>query len=160
MERDATSKHMKAGLAQVMQISRTKSPPEIKEDSFFLILKNDVISLYIYLCGGTVPGLCRCASFSLVSASQGYSLIVVHGLLSLRRLPLCGAQPLGHVRSSSCARGLSSFDSWAESPRLHSYGTRPQLLHGMWNLPRSGIKPGSPTLVGGFYIIEPPGKPK
>ena len=35
MERDATSKHMKAGLAQVMQISRTKSPPEIKEDSFF-----------------------------------------------------------------------------------------------------------------------------
>ena len=28
---------------------------------------------------GTVPGLCRCASFSLVSASQGYSLIVCTG---------------------------------------------------------------------------------
>ena len=28
----------------------------------------------------------------------------------------------------------------------------------MWNLLRSGIEPGSPTLAGEFFAIEPPGK--
>ena len=28
----------------------------------------------------------------------------------------------------------------------------------MWALPRSGIKPTSPTLAGGFFTTEPPGK--
>ena len=27
-------------------------------------------------------------------------------------------------------------------------------------LPRSGIKPVSPALAGGFFITEPPGKPR
>ena len=29
----------------------------------------------------------------------------------------------------------------------------------MWGLPRSGVEPVSPTLAGGFFITEPPGKP-
>ena len=29
----------------------------------------------------------------------------------------------------------------------------------MWGLPRSGIEPVSPALVGGFFATEPPGKP-
>jgi len=29
----------------------------------------------------------------------------------------------------------------------------------MWDLPRSGIEPTSPTLVGRFYTTGPPGKP-
>ena len=29
----------------------------------------------------------------------------------------------------------------------------------MWDLPRSGVEPVSPTLAGGFFIIAPPGKP-
>ena len=33
-----------------------------------------------------------------------------------------------------------------------------QLLHGMQDLPGSGIKPMSPVLVGGFLTTGPPGK--
>ena len=33
------------------------------------------------------------------------------------------------------------------------------VVHGMWDLPRSGIKPVSPTLASGFFTSEPPGKP-
>ena len=29
----------------------------------------------------------------------------------------------------------------------------------MWDLPRPGVEPMSPTLVGGFFTTEPPGKP-
>ena len=28
----------------------------------------------------------------------------------------------------------------------------------MWDLPGPGIKPMSPALIGGFFIVEPPGK--
>ena len=28
----------------------------------------------------------------------------------------------------------------------------------MWDLPGSGIEPVSPTLAGGFFTTEPPGK--
>ena len=31
--------------------------------------------------------------------------------------------------------------------------------HGMWDLPRPGIKPMSPTLAGGLLTTKPPGKP-
>ena len=44
--------------------------------------------------------------------------------------------------------------------RLNSCGSRAQLLRGMWNLPRPGLKPVSPALAGGFSTIAPPGKPK
>ena len=30
----------------------------------------------------------------------------------------------------------------------------------MWDLPGPGIDPMSPALIGGFFIIEPPGKPR
>ena len=29
----------------------------------------------------------------------------------------------------------------------------------MWSLPETGIKPTSPALAGGFFTIEPLGKP-
>ena len=35
-----------------------------------------------------------------------------------------------------------------------------QLLHGMWNLPRSRIEPVSPALAGRFLSTVPPGKYK
>ena len=34
------------------------------------------------------------------------------------------------------------------------------MLHGMWDLPGSGIEPMPPALTGSFFISEPPGKPK
>ena len=59
----------------------------------------------------------------------------------------CGAQALDVQASVVVARGLSSCGSWA------------YLLRGMWNLPRPGLEPVSPALVGGFLTTVPPGKP-
>ena len=56
-----------------------------------------------------------------------------------------------------CARSLllcGLFSSCGEQG-LHSSCS----AHGMWDLPRPGIKPMSPTLAGRFFTIEPPGKP-
>ena len=33
------------------------------------------------------------------------------------------------------------------------------MLHGMWNLPGSGIEPMSPAFSGEFFTTEPPRKP-
>ena len=43
--------------------------------------------------------------------------------------------------------------------RLSNCGSRAQLLSGMWDLPRPGLEPVSPTLAGRFSTIVPPGKP-
>ena len=43
--------------------------------------------------------------------------------------------------------------------RLSSCGTRAQLLRGMWDPPRPGLKPMSPALAGRFSTTAPPGKP-
>ena len=47
-----------------------------------------------------------------------------------------------------------------QSRKLSSCGSRDQLLHGMWDLPRPGLEPVSPALAGGFSTTAPPGKPK
>ena len=46
-----------------------------------------------------------------------------------------------------------------ETRRLSSWGSRAQLLRGMWDLPRPGLEPVSPALAGGFSSTAPPGKP-
>ena len=46
-----------------------------------------------------------------------------------------------------------------QTRRLSSCGSRAQLFHGMWNLPRPGLEPMSPALAGRFSTIAPPGKP-
>ena len=43
--------------------------------------------------------------------------------------------------------------------RLSNYGSRAQLLCGMWDLPRPGLKPVSPALAGRLLTTAPPGKP-
>ena len=40
-----------------------------------------------------------------------------------------------------------------------SCGARASLLHGMWDLPRSGFEAVCPALAGGFFTTEPPWKP-
>ena len=47
-----------------------------------------------------------------------------------------------------------------QTRRLSSCGSRAQLLHGMWDLPRPGLEPVSPALAGRFSTTVPPGKPK
>ena len=53
--------------------------------------------------------------------------------------------------------GPSSCGSQDLEQRLNSGDTRASLLHSMWI--KHGIKPMFPALAGGFFTIEPPGKP-
>ena len=46
-----------------------------------------------------------------------------------------------------------------QTHRLSSCGSRAQLLHGMWDPPRRGLKPMSPASAGRFSTTAPPGKP-
>ena len=46
-----------------------------------------------------------------------------------------------------------------QTHRLSSCGSRVQLLHGMWDLPRPGLEPVSPALAGRFSTTAPQGKP-
>ena len=60
------------------------------------------------------------------------------------------------------APGLTSFrscSSRALEHRLNRCGTLGLLLHGIWGLPESGLKPMSPALAGRLFTTEPPGKP-
>ena len=70
----------------------------------------------------------------------------------------CGTQALGVQASVVVAHGFSSCGSWALEGRLSSCGTQVQLLRGMWDLPRPGLKSVSPALAGRFLITAPPGK--
>ena len=47
-----------------------------------------------------------------------------------------------------------------QTRRLSSCGSRAQLLHGMWDLPRPGLEPVSPALARIFPTTAPPGKPR
>ena len=46
-----------------------------------------------------------------------------------------------------------------QTRRLSSCGSWTQLLRGMWDLPRPGLKPVSPALAGRLSTTAPPGKP-
>ena len=46
-----------------------------------------------------------------------------------------------------------------QTGRLSNYGSRAQLLCGMWDLPRPGLEPVSPASAGRFSTTAPPGKP-
>ena len=80
-----------------------------------------------------------------------------------------------------CARAFSSCGKWGplfiavrgpltvaaslvaehrlQTRRLSNCGSRAQLLHGMWDLPRLGLELVSPALAGRFSTTAPPGKP-
>ena len=71
----------------------------------------------------------------------------------------CGARALGVRASVVASDRLSSCGMRALERRLSSCGARAQLLRGMWDIPRPGLKPVFPALAGGFLITAPPGKP-
>ena len=68
-------------------------------------------------------------------------------------------------RSSSRCAGLSLSRPLVAEHRLQtrrlssSCGSRAQLLRGMWDLSRPGLKPVSPALAGRLSTTAPPGKP-
>ena len=78
---------------------------------------------------------------------RGLSLVAV-----TRGYCSCGAQAshrggFSCCRTQALARGLRGCGTWA------------LLLGGMWDLPRPGIEPLSPSLAGSFLTTGPPGKP-
>ena len=80
----------------------------------------------------------------------------------LRAFSRCGKQgPLSSCgsRPSHCG-GFSCYVAWSLEHRLGSCGSRAWLPSGMWDLPRAGTQPVSPTLAGRFLITGPLGKSK
>ena len=106
---------------------------------FYFILFLIVLSLCCYVqafssCGK--QGLLSSCS-ARVSRCSGFSC--------------CGAQALGKQASGIVACRFSSCRSRTlEHSRLSSCGAWVQLLQGMWNLPRPGIKPVYPALAVRF----------
>ena len=104
-----------------------------------------VIFFKFYLFLAVLGFLC-CMGFSLVAVSRGYPMVTVPRFLT------AVASPLEH-------RGFQLL-------RLKGSGAQGRLwcsgLVAMRHvdLPRSGIKPTSPTLADGFFITEPAGKPQ
>ena len=82
-----------------------------------------------------VLGLHCCVVFSLVAASEGYPLGAVPRLLSAVPSLVGEHQALGCMGFSRCG-------SLAREHRLSNRSTQTYLLHSMWDLPGSGIKPG------------------
>ena len=86
-----------------------------------------------------VLGLRFCARALPSCGKRGPLLIAVRGPLTIV------ASPVAEHRLQTC--------------RLSNCGSRAQLLHSMWDLPRPGLEPVSPALAGRLSTTAPPGKP-
>ena len=112
------------------------SPQPFFLSFFFLIFLFIIYLLFLFLA---VLGLRFCARALSSCGEWGPLFIAVRGPLTIAA-SLVAEQRLQTRRLSSC-------------------GSRAQLLHGMWDLPRPGLKPVSPALAGRFSTTAPPGKP-
>ena len=99
----------------------------------------NIIYLFIYFYFLSVLGLCFCARAFSSCGKRGPLFIAVRG-------------PLIMVASLVAEHRL-------QTRRLSSCGSRAQLLRGMWDPPRPGLKPVSPALAGRLSTTAPPGKP-
>ena len=101
--------------------------------------------MYLFICFW----LCWVRLFSSC-CKWGLLPNAVCGLVSLRTT---GSQThrLQKSRHVGCSR--------AHEHRLKGQSAQAQLLHGRWNLLRSGMEPVSSTSAGRFFTTKPPGKP-
>ena len=130
-------------------------PPAHYKNFYFIYL---FILFYFWLCWVFVAA----HRLSLLEVSGGYSLLQCMGF-SLRWLLLLRSMGSRCAGFSSCGSWalecrLSSCGSRALECRLSSCGTWAQLLRGMWDLPRRGLRPVSPALADRFLTSVPPGK--
>ena len=82
-------------------------------------------------------------------------------LPSLLCKPSLVAESWGYFSLWCTGFSCGGFSLWRQAlgwAGFSSCGTRAQLLWGIWNLYRPGIKPVSPTLAGRFFSTVPPGK--
>ena len=86
-----------------------------------------------------VLGLRFCARVFSSCGEQGPLFIAVRGPLTIAAPP--------------------AVEHRLQTRRLSSCGPQAQSLHSMWDLPRPGLEPVSPTLAGGLSTTAPPGKP-
>ena len=86
-----------------------------------------------------VLGLCFCTRAFSSCSKWGPLFIAVHG-------------PLIIAASLVAEHRL-------QTRRLSNCGSRAQLLRGMWDPPRPGLKPVSPALAGRLPTTAPPRKP-
>ena len=105
----------------------------------FFFFKFLIYYLFIIFLFLAVLGLCLCVRAFSSCGEWGPLFIAVRGPLTIAASPVA-EQRLQTLRLSSC-------------------GSQAQLLQGMWDLPRPGLKPMSPALAGRFSTTAPPGKP-
>ena len=120
-----------------------------------MYFKNNFICLFIFGCTGSwlLHGL-----FS----SCGYWGLLSNGGVEVSRcgdFSCYGAWLWGTWASVIVTGGLSNCGFLVPEYRVSSCGTQVWLLWGMWDLPRSGMEPMSPALVGGFFTTEPSERP-
>ena len=102
-----------------------------------------MVFIYLFLAA---LGLC-CFVQAFSSGECELLFISVLALLVAVASLVAERGPEGARASVVAALRLSSCGAWAY-----------ELLHGMWDLPRSGIKPVSPALAHRFLSTGPPGK--
>ena len=111
--------------------------------------------MYIFFACAVPSLLC---GLSLVAPNGSYSVVVVCGFLTAVAPLVAELELQARGLQQLCHEG-HSCSSWALEHRLNSCGTKGQWLHGMWDLPRSEVKPMSLSLAGRLFIIEPSGRP-
>ena len=109
------------------------------------LFKKTFICLFILFL--TMVGLRCCMRACSGCSQQGLLSKLVLGLLTAVAA-LVGTQAVGLWASEAAASGLQAL-GWGLSSRL---------LHGMWDLPKPGVKLVSLALQGGFLASGPPGK--
>ena len=103
-------------------------------------IKCIILYIYLWLCWVSVAARGFSSSFEV----QGAALESQCAGFSLRWLLLLGNWAPG-------CYSFSSRGSWAPEHRLNSRGSWASLLDAMWELLRSGVKPVSPAVAGGFF---------
>ena len=114
-------------------------------NKLWYILKT--IYLFIYLFYGCIGSLFLWAGLLQLQQVVATLWLQCTGFSLQWFLLLWGTGSRCMQASVVAVHGLSSCGTWA------------QLFHGVWDLPKPGIKLVSPALVGGFSTTEPPWKP-
>ena len=144
VQRSITWKHSEQPSSQCLQTRNASEGVEKQKPTTYYYY-------YFLICIGS--SLLRTAFLQLQQAGATQLCGTQPSLCS--GFSFCGAQAVGTQDSVVVARELSSCGSWTLEHRLSSCGARAQLLCGMWDLPRPGLKPVSPALAGGFLTTAP-----